>query len=97
MTLIAGWIGVNEQAAQTVVTTGIAVFFEVPLASGEATSALVGNSIGAGNVNLARSFYKLTTRIAFIQVTVMVAGIYLFRRQIAGLYSDDVEVLDLMD
>jgi multidrug resistance protein, MATE family len=50
LTIISGLISIEAQAVQTIVTSGCAILFEIPLGYQEAACALIGNCIGAGNV-----------------------------------------------
>lgn len=61
LTVISGLISIEAQAVQTIVTSGCAILFEIPLGYQEATCAIIGNCIGANNVPLARRFMRLTT------------------------------------
>ena len=65
ITILAGMIGVREQATYTIVVTALSTIFEVPLATGEASCALIGNCIGANNVKLAKRFFTMTWVINF--------------------------------
>ena len=61
LTVISGLISIEAQAVQTIVTSGCAILFEIPLGFQEATCAIIGNCIGANNVTLAKKFMCLTT------------------------------------
>ena len=60
ITILAGMIGVREQATYIIVLTVESTIFEVPLATGEASCALIGNCIGANIVQLAKRFFQMT-------------------------------------
>ena len=85
ITVLAGLIGVEEQACQTIVSIVLSCFFEFPLAVSEVTSSLVGNCIGAGNVELAKRFYRMTSLIALFVVTSVIGFIFLARFSIVEL------------
>ena len=61
--------------------------FMVPQGFQEATCTLVGNSIGANHVSLAKRIWKITFMITFTIVLVDISLVYLFRRHIAETFT----------
>ena len=92
MTILAGLIGVEEQASWTIVSIICSVLFEFPLAVSEVTSSLVGNCIGAGNVDLAKRFFRITMLIGAIAVLSIITLICLARHYIVGICTTIEEV-----
>ena len=95
LTLLAGMIGVSEQATQTIITTLSALVIQVPLGLSEGVCAVSGNCIGADNVALAKRFVNL---VAFITAgfVILIAGIMFFSSsQIANLFTHDKDVLQI--
>ena len=62
-TVIAGTIGVPEQAAQVMITSISHILFMVPLGVQEATCGIIGNCVGGNNVPLAVRFFHLIAKI----------------------------------
>ena len=92
LTVISGIISIEAQAIQTIVTSGCAILFEVPLGYQEATCAVIGNCIGAGNVPLARRFMRLTTWVTLGTVFTLQLMIFFGKDAIAKFYSNDPKV-----
>ena len=65
LVFLGGVLGVMELASLTICLNIHALLFRVPLGITEASGALLGNSIGAGNVPLAQRFFRLILKIAF--------------------------------
>ena len=68
LTVISGLISIEAQAVQTLVTSGCAILFEIPLGYQEATCAIIGNCIGANNVPLAKKYMRLTTMVTITTI-----------------------------
>ena len=77
------------------VTSGVAIFCEVPIGLSEATASLIGNSIGANNVNLGKKFLKITAIFSLGAVTCITLCLGLGRHQIAAVFGLTGEVADL--
>ena len=92
LTVISGIISIEAQAIQTIVTSGCAILFEVPLGYQEATCAVIGNCIGAGNVPLARRFMRLTTWVTLGTIFTLQLMIFFGKDAIAKFYSNDPKV-----
>ena len=69
----------KELAVQTIVTSGLAILFEVPSGISEATSSIIGNCIGANNVPLAKRFFRMTSKITLIVMSTLAAVIFIAR------------------
>lgn len=79
LTVIAGTIGVAEQASQAMITTIGAIIFMAPLGIQEATSGLIGNCIGANNVALGKRFFSMIMW-SNMAVTLLMSALVLFGR-----------------
>ena len=71
LTILAGVIGVLPLASLTICLNMHALLFRVPLGITEATGALLGNSVGANNVRLAKRFASLIFKVAFTTMLVL--------------------------
>ena len=79
----------------TIIVTCNSIFFEVPLGTAEASCALIGNCIGAGNIPLARRFYKLTAIVAICEAITLSILIFFGRTAIAEFYSTNLAVQEM--
>ena len=50
---------------------------------------LVGQHIGAGNVEEAKSYHRLTSRSAFVIVCAFVLAMWLFKNRLISLFLDE--------
>lgn len=97
ITVFSGWIGIEELAAQTLVTSGIAVFFEVPLGLAESTAALLGNCIGANNKAFATKFVRVTTLITLCAIVTITCSLITGRGLVIRCFSSSEEVMVIAD
>jgi Na+-driven multidrug efflux pump len=58
-------------------------------------AALIGNSIGSNNADLAQQIYKVCSVVAFFVVAIIVILSISFRYQIVCLFSKDEEVIEM--
>lgn len=93
MAVVAG-LGTASLAAQQIGFTALAIAFMPAFGFAIATTALVGQSIGAGHLDDARR----ATRIAMIWSTawLLVGGViyFVFARSIMTVFTDDADVID---
>jgi len=94
-TILIGRIGIEAVASHQIATSVTGIMFMVPLALGMAASIRVGFNVGRKDYVAARrsGFVALTLSMAcsVIGVSIMLLG----RSQIAGWYTNDVEVLTI--
>ena len=64
--ILAGILGVVEQAVNVILFNIIAVVYMMPLGMQEASCALIGNEIGANNPKLAKKYCKVISAIALL-------------------------------
>ena len=76
---MAGILGVLQLASLTICLNMHALLFRVPLGITEATGALLGNSVGANNVPLAKRFASIIFRAAFTTILVLSSLVILGR------------------
>ena len=86
--LISGIIGPVEAASMTLITA----YFPLPLmfAFGicEGTISLIGNSIGANNIPLAKRFYYLIGKISFAMILAQCMITLICRNQIVSAFTN---------
>ena len=66
LVILAGILGVVEQAVNVILFNIIAVVYMMPLGMQEASCALIGNEIGANNPKLAKKYCKVISAIALL-------------------------------
>lgn len=67
--------------------------FMVPLGLQEATCSLVGNSIGANHVQLAKRICKVTFMISFAIILTVTSSVFMGRFRIARALTSDPELI----
>lgn len=92
LAIIAGIIGVSDQAAQTLIVSWGAIIFMAPLGIQEATCGIIGNCIGANNVPLAKRFFYLGLKVNFIVTFTLSLLTFVFRESIADFFTADAEI-----
>lgn len=88
-------LGTVPYAAHQVVGTVNSMAFSVSQAFSVSNTALVGQSVGAGNYDHAEKITKMNRKLARLSSVVIAIGFIVFARQIAGLYTDVKEVIDI--
>ena len=66
MVILAGILGITEQAVNVILFNIIAVLYMAPVGMQEASCALIGNEIGANNPKLAKKYGKVISTIALL-------------------------------
>ena len=89
LTFMGGTLGVIELASLTICLNLHSLLFRVPLGITEATSALLGNSIGANNVPLAKRFAGMIFKFAALVVFSLGALVILARSFITDLFATE--------
>ena len=64
--IIAGTLGVVEQASQIVIQSIIILLFCTPQGIRAATCSIIGNCIGADNIPFAKRFFSMTLKISVV-------------------------------
>lgn len=77
MTIMSGWIGVSEQAANIVLMNIAAFLFCLPMGMNSATCTTMGQEIGREDISTAKQYYYITATIsATLIVFVLVNFLY---------------------
>lgn len=92
---LLGRIGAVATAAHQVAINVAAMTFMVPQGLGMATTVRVGHAVGAGDLAEARFRGFLGIKLAILFMTAMSVLIFVARRTIAGVYTDDPSVIGL--
>jgi MATE family multidrug resistance protein len=97
MTLITGYIGVTEQAAQIILLNIVGTTFMIALGLQAAASATVGQQIGNGNVPKAKEYFKVNMTSSFLIIFCAVSTVLIFSRQVLGIFTGNMEVIDMCE
>ncbi|CAI2365570.1 unnamed protein product [Moneuplotes crassus] len=95
-TIIGGTIGESELAACVILFNVVAFVYMVPLGFCYAANTLVGNNLGAMNVKNVNIYRDLATYIAVGFSLVLGASMFVFRYQIANLFTQDQGIIDIV-
>ena len=72
LAIFTGLIGVNELAAEVVIINMISFIFMLPLGISYSASALTGNYLGEGKIDLAKRYATLTVVFDILLTTIIV-------------------------
>lgn len=89
MALFIARLGINIVAGHQIIANFSTVLYMLPLATASATSTLVAQSIGAGNLLLARRIAFSGQRMAACIALAVAIGIWFFKEHIIGIYTAD--------
>jgi MATE family multidrug resistance protein len=95
LTVLASWLGAEAVAAETIIMQIASLAFMIPLGLGIAATTVVGNALGAGEVELARSLSKLVVYILLGCELIVSPAILLFGTHFVSLFSSDELVLSI--
>lgn len=87
LAIFTGLIGVNDLAAEVVIINMISFIFMLPLGISYSASALTGNYLGEGKIDLAKRFAALTILLDVILTTIIVILLYCFADGISELFT----------
>jgi MATE family multidrug resistance protein len=78
LTIFSGLLGVTQLAAEVVIVNIITFIFMIPLGISYAASALTGNYLGEGKIDLAKKFASMTVifDIIITSLIVLLLGIF---------------------
>lgn len=95
VTILIGRIGIEAVASHQIATNITGVMFMVPLALGMAASIRVGFNVGRKDYVAARRSGRVALTLSMCCAVVGVSVLVLASEQIAGLYTNDLEVLGI--
>lgn len=87
LVLASSYLGVAQLAAMVILQNLSFTMFMVPLGFCEGICSLVGSSIGAGNIPMAKRIAEVTFAIAYSCCLVEILLAYLMRRQLASFFT----------
>ncbi|HWC03788.1 MAG TPA: MATE family efflux transporter [Methylomirabilota bacterium] len=92
MTLLAARLGTTVMGGHQIISNLAAVAFQVPVALSVATATMTAHAIGAGDLLRARRAAFTGIRAAVAAAALTSVTVWVFRRGVIGLYTDDVTV-----
>lgn len=95
MTLAASYLGTNELAAQTIMSSVTALVYEIPFAVDCAVSTRIAIFIGANVIDAAKLVTKVGITLAFLIGIFNGTIILIFRHTIVSFFTQDEEVLNV--
>jgi len=93
--LAAGWLGTIPLAAQSVIMTTDQVLNTIPFGVGVATSARVGNLLGARNAKGAERSSHVAAWLSMILGAIVLAVLMGVKDFYAKIFNDDIKVIKL--
>jgi MATE family multidrug resistance protein len=91
--VMMGWLGAAPLAAHQIALNLASISFLVTVGIGVAGSIRVGFEIGQNNKNDARYAGRTAIGLGALYMLVSAVFVFLFREQLASIYTDDAEVL----
>lgn len=96
LTLVSSYLGTEALAAQSVLSTISSITFQIPFPVAIAGSTRVANLIGATLVDAARTAAKVALTGAVIVGLLNMLLLSLLRYSLAGLFTSDEEVIEMV-
>jgi multidrug resistance protein, MATE family len=96
MVIIAGIIGINEQAAAVILINFGGLLFMASLGMYFTTSSLIGNNLGAMRTGDARVYVKVSTTAAVVFSAIWTILILGLKKQIASVFTDHEEIKEII-
>ncbi|CDW76352.1 na+-driven multidrug efflux pump [Stylonychia lemnae] len=96
-TFIASMLSTDELAAQTICRNIGLIFYMIPLSVGQASSTLVGNSIGAQDIPMAKGYIRISVITGLVWGVISVVLMLLFQQQIILAFSQSPAVITQMN
>lgn len=91
--VVMGWLGTVAMAGHQVAINLASLTFMVPVGLAQASAVLVGQSVGSGQAAAAQRYAGAAVILCVLVMTVSAAVFLLFPGPLAGLYTDETEVL----
>eukprot|EP00347_Sterkiella_histriomuscorum_P010943 403374339 len=95
-TLIASYMSIDDLSAQTVLRNIGLLTYMIPVGLAISSTILVGNMIGANNVEGAKIYAKMCSFSAFLWAIASVVAINVLQNTVIGVFSSSPTVNDLI-
>ena len=95
VTLLVGYVGVNELAGSAIAFSVLAIFYMVTYSVCSVTTALVGNSLGDNSKYNAIVYSRMSMFLSTILTAMNVVLTIVFRYEIAAIYTTNEELQEI--
>lgn len=89
LTLIAHYLGVNENAGQVILLNVLALLYSIPMGFASGSCALVGKNIGKGKVENAKMYAKQCLFLVILVSMIPCICFSSFPRAIIEIFTSD--------
>lgn len=96
MTLLASYLGTIELAAQSAVLSSASLTYMIAFALSIAASTRIGSFLGGQNIHSAKIAARTSLIAALLAALLNAFFLFLFKRELAKLFTQDPEVTDLV-
>jgi MATE family multidrug resistance protein len=93
LAIFTGTLGVYQLATEVVIINMISFIFMLPLGISYSASALTGNYLGEGKVDLAKQFARMAVYFDIFCTSVVVLLLWLCRNQVTSLFTTEPNVV----
>lgn len=97
LALFTGLLGVDQLATEVMIINMISFIFMLPLGISYSASALTGNYIGEGKIDLAKKFAQMTIIFCIFCTSIIVLALYLFKDSVTSLFTKEPKVIKIFD
>lgn len=92
LTMLSGYLGVTEQACQIILWNIMSLLWQIPFGFQMAICALVGNEIGAQNVDRAKYVAKVVFGISQMFNLLEFVFLVIFREYLVKAFTSSIEI-----
>mmetsp|Transcript_40700 Transcript_40700/g.62113 ORF Transcript_40700/g.62113 Transcript_40700/m.62113 type:complete len:483 (+) Transcript_40700:431-1879(+) len=96
LAIFTGLLGVDQLAAEVVIINMVSFIFMLPLGISYSASALTGNYLGEGKIDLAKRFATLAVVFDAILTTIIVILFGVFTDEISELFTKEPNVIAII-
>uniref|UniRef100_A0A7S3CJI4 Multidrug and toxin extrusion protein n=1 Tax=Strombidium rassoulzadegani TaxID=1082188 RepID=A0A7S3CJI4_9SPIT len=96
LAIFTGLLGVEQLAAEVVIIQMVTFIFMLPLGISYSASALTGNYLGEGKIDLAKRFASLAVGLDVLLTTIIVAILGTFTDPISQLFTQEENVIAII-
>jgi MATE family multidrug resistance protein len=95
LAIASGYISVAALAAEVVIINIVSFIFMLPLGISFSASALTGNYLGAGKINIAKRLSSLSIIFGLICISFVILLMHYNTEKIARLFTNEPEVVEI--
>jgi MATE family multidrug resistance protein len=96
LAIFTGLLGVKELAAEVVIINMVTFIFMLPLGISYSASALTGNYLGEGKIDLAKRFALLTILFDILITTIIIILMGTFSQSLCELFTQEKDVIAIL-